>query len=66
MFLEEGQRVTLLELMIGLALSSGNDAGVALAEAVAGSMPAFVEMMNLEARRLGLGKTPICGLLRVQ
>lgn len=57
MFLEEGQRVTLLDLMIGLALPSGNDAGVALADAVAGSMPAFVEMMNLEAQRLGLEET---------
>ncbi len=57
MFLETGQRVTLLDLMIGLALPSGNDAGVALARAVAGSMPAFVERMNSEARRLGLTKT---------
>lgn len=57
MFLEEGQKVTLLDLMIGLALPSGNDAGVALADVVAGSMPAFVDAMNREARRLGLEKT---------
>jgi len=57
MFLEEGQQVTLIDLMIGLALPSGNDAGVALAKAVAGSMPAFVEMMNTEAQRIGLKKT---------
>ena len=57
MFLERGQRVTLLELMKGLALSSGNDAGVALARAVADSMAAFVDMMNSESLRLGLEKT---------
>jgi len=57
MFLEEGQQVTLLDIMIGLALPSGNDAGVALADVVAGSMPAFVDAMNREARRLGLETT---------
>ena len=57
MFLEEGQKVTLLDLMIGLALPSGNDAGIALAEAVSGGLVPFVEQMNLEARRLGLEKT---------
>lgn len=57
MFLEEGQNVTLLDLMTGLALPSGNDAGVALADVVAGSMPAFVDAMNQEAERLGLEKT---------
>lgn len=56
-FLEAGHRVTLLDLIIALALPSGNDAGVALARAVAGSMSAFVEKMNSEARRLGLTKT---------
>lgn len=57
MFLEKGHRVTLLDLMIGLALPSGNDAGVALANALAGSMPAFVKMMNREAERIGLTET---------
>ena len=57
MFIEEGQIVTLLELMIGLAVSSGNDAGIAVAEAVAGSVPLFVDMMNIEARKLGLERT---------
>ncbi len=57
MFLEEGQIVTLLELMKGLAVSSGNDAGVAVAETVAGSVPAFVDLMNKEVKNLKLEKT---------
>jgi len=57
MFLEEGQRLTVLELMKGLAVSSGNDASSAAAEAVAGSVPAFVAQMNSEAKKLGLEKT---------
>ena len=43
MFLEPGQQVTLKELMEGLALPSGNDAAVAVAEYIGGSVPAFVE-----------------------
>ncbi|MCL2293744.1 MAG: D-alanyl-D-alanine carboxypeptidase [Spirochaetes bacterium] len=57
MFIEEGQIVTLFELMKGLAIPSGNDAAVAVAEAVAGSVPAFISMMNREARRMGLEQT---------
>jgi len=57
MFLEEGQRVSLLDLMIGLAIPSGNDAGIALARAVSGGLEFFVEEMNREARRLGLNQT---------
>jgi D-alanyl-D-alanine carboxypeptidase (penicillin-binding protein 5/6) len=53
MFLEPGQRVTVSELMQGLAVSSGNDAASALACAVAGNIPSFVELMNREMRRLG-------------
>jgi D-alanyl-D-alanine carboxypeptidase (penicillin-binding protein 5/6) len=57
MFLEVGQRVTVLELMKGLAVSSGNDAAVAAAELLAGGVPEFVARMNREARRLGLVHT---------
>ena len=57
MFLEEGQRVTVLELMRGLAVPSGNDAALLLARHVAGSVEAFVERMNREMRRLGLSET---------
>ncbi|MDR1894859.1 MAG: D-alanyl-D-alanine carboxypeptidase [Spirochaetales bacterium] len=57
MFLEEGQRATLLDIMRGLAIPSGNDSGIALAEFLAGTEGAFVERMNQEARRLGLTRT---------
>ncbi|MFW6223400.1 MAG: D-alanyl-D-alanine carboxypeptidase family protein [Spirochaetota bacterium] len=53
MFLGPGQRVTLAELLEGLSVASGNDAAVAASLRVAGSVPAFVEMMNDESRRLG-------------
>ena len=57
MFLEQGQRVTLRELLLGLAVASGNDASVAVAHYVAGSMDAFVERMNRAVASLGLSNT---------
>lgn len=53
MFLEPGDKVTVGEIMKGVAIPSGNDASVALAEHIAGSVSAFVEMMNAEAQELG-------------
>jgi len=55
--LPAGRAVRMLTLLYGLLLPSGNDAAVALAEAVAGSVPAFVARMNAEAARLHLGCT---------
>ncbi len=57
MFIESGSAVTVEELLRGMIVVSGNDAGVALAEHTAGSQAAFVERMNAEARRLGLVDT---------
>ena len=57
MFLEQGQRVTLRELLLGLAVASGNDASVAVAHYVAGSMDSFVERMNQTVTSLGLKNT---------
>jgi serine-type D-Ala-D-Ala carboxypeptidase (penicillin-binding protein 5/6) len=57
MFLVAGNAVTVGDLLRGLIVHSGNDAAVALAEAVAGSEDAFVELMNRQARRLGLANT---------
>ncbi|MDR1216256.1 MAG: D-alanyl-D-alanine carboxypeptidase [Treponema sp.] len=57
MFLADGQRVTLHELLLGLAIPSGNDAAVAVALRFASSVEAFVELMNKEAKRLGLENT---------
>ena len=53
--LPPGRRVRLETLLYGLLLPSGNDAAVALAQHVSGSVPAFVDEMNAHARRLGLG-----------
>ena len=52
-----GRRVPLESLLYGLLLPSGNDAAVALAEEVAGAVPAFVARMNREAAALGLACT---------
>jgi D-alanyl-D-alanine carboxypeptidase (penicillin-binding protein 5/6) len=52
-----GKYVRLETLLYGLLLPSGNDAAVALAEHVAGSVPRFVVRMNEEARHLGLSCT---------
>jgi D-alanyl-D-alanine carboxypeptidase (penicillin-binding protein 5/6) len=57
MFLAPGQIVTLGEIMLGLAVSSGNDAAVAAALRLAPSVKDFADMMTTEARRLGLAKT---------
>jgi len=52
-----GRHVPLESLLYGLLLPSGNDAAVALAQHVAGSVNRFVVRMNQEAARLGLGCT---------
>lgn len=57
MGLQEGDRVSRRDLLYGIILPSGNDAANAAAVSVAGSVPAFVEMMNDKARELGLSNT---------
>jgi D-alanyl-D-alanine carboxypeptidase (penicillin-binding protein 5/6) len=57
MFIEPKKAVSVDELLRGEIVQSGNDAAIALAEAVAGSEEAFVERMNREAERLGMKKT---------
>lgn len=57
MFLGQGQTVTLRELLKGLAVASGNDAALAVANYVSGSTGAFVERMNETCKNLGLEKT---------
>src|SRR5258705_952044 len=57
MFIEPRKPVTVEELLHGMIVQSGNDACIALAEAVSGSEPAFVERMNREAGRLGMTDT---------
>lgn len=57
MGLEPGMRLSLLDLMHGLLLVSGNDAAIAIADHIAGSQAAFVAMMNAKAAQLGLTDT---------
>jgi D-alanyl-D-alanine carboxypeptidase (penicillin-binding protein 5/6) len=57
MFLQPGRPVMVDELIRGLVVQSGNDACIALAEAVAGTEEAFVQLMNREAARLGMKGT---------
>jgi D-alanyl-D-alanine carboxypeptidase (penicillin-binding protein 5/6) len=53
MYLYAGQTLTLEELITGLMMRSGNDAAVAIAEHLAGSVEAFVELMNKRAAVIG-------------
>ncbi|MEO2074321.1 MAG: D-alanyl-D-alanine carboxypeptidase family protein [Bacillus sp. (in: firmicutes)] len=56
-FLEPGEEMTTKEMLRGIAIGSGNDASVAMAERIAGSEEAFVDMMNEKAKELGLKHT---------
>ena len=57
MGLYEGERVSLRDLLFGLMMNSGNDAAVAIAEHLAGSIPGFAGAMNARAAELGLSNT---------
>jgi len=57
MFIEPRRPVSVDELIRGMVVQSGNDACIALAEAVAGSEAAFAQLMNREAERLGMKNT---------
>ncbi len=57
MFIKVGTQVSIDELIRGMVVQSGNDACIALAEAVAGSEEVFAQMMNREAARLGMKNT---------
>jgi len=57
MFIDPATPVKINDLLYGLMVQSGNDAAVALSEAVAGSEDTFVSMMNAEAQRMGLKAT---------
>ena len=56
-YLEVGERVRLLDLLYATLLASANDAATALAEAVGGSLEAFVTLMNRRAEAMGLSAT---------
>ncbi len=57
MYIREGTKVLLSDLMKGMAIQSGNDASCAIAEHVAASEEGFVQLMNLYAREMGLNNT---------
>lgn len=57
MYLQTGEKLTLETLLYGLLLCSGNDAAVAIAQAVGGSTEKFVKMMNAKAKELGMDDT---------
>jgi len=57
MFIEAEKPVTVHDLVYGMIVQSGNDAAIALAELVGGTEGHFVEMMNAEAKKLGMTGT---------
>ncbi|MDQ1851324.1 D-alanyl-D-alanine carboxypeptidase DacF [Bacillus stercoris] len=56
-FLEPGEEMTVKEMLKGIAIASGNDASVAMAEFISGSEEEFVQKMNKKAKELGLKNT---------
>lgn len=56
-FLEPGEEMTTKQMLEGIAIASGNDASVAMAERLAGSEEEFVKLMNKKAKELGLKNT---------
>jgi D-alanyl-D-alanine carboxypeptidase (penicillin-binding protein 5/6) len=57
MFIQEGTKVRLEDILRGIIVQSGNDASVALAEHVAGSEEGFADLMNQYAQQLGMTNT---------
>lgn len=57
MGLTPGLRLSMRDLLYGLLLPSGNDAALAIAEHVAGGVPAFAELMNAKVAEMGLSET---------
>lgn len=56
-FLEAGEEMSVHDLLKGIAVASGNDASVAMAERISGTEKAFVKAMNKKAKELGLKNT---------
>ena len=56
-YLEQGEKITLEDLMKGISVASGNDATVAMAEYISGSEEKFVKRMNKKVKELGLVHT---------
>ena len=56
-YLQEGETLTLEQMLLGLMLSSGNDAAVAIAVHIGGSVDAFLDLMNARAKEIGAVNT---------
>ncbi|WP_070121574.1 D-alanyl-D-alanine carboxypeptidase family protein [Bacillus marinisedimentorum] len=56
-YLQEGEKIKLEDLVYGLMLRSGNDAAVAIAEMVGGSVEGFAHLMNEKAAQIGMTNT---------
>ena len=56
-YIEEGEEITIRDLMKGISMASGNDATVMMAEVISGSEEKFVKLMNKKAKELGLKNT---------
>lgn len=56
-FLEAGEVMSVKDMVKGIAIASGNDAAVAMAEKIAGTEEEFVKLMNNRAKELGLENT---------
>ncbi len=52
-YLKPGEELTLEELLYGILLASGNDAAVAIAEHISGSVASFAELMNEKTKKMG-------------
>ncbi|RYY40256.1 MAG: D-alanyl-D-alanine carboxypeptidase, partial [Sphingomonadales bacterium] len=57
MFLETGEQISVQDLLYGIVTLSGNDACVVLAEGIAGTEPAFANLMNEHAKKIGLANS---------
>lgn len=56
-YIAEGEKISVSDLMKGISMASGNDATVAMAEYISGSEEKFVELMNKKVKELGLKNT---------
>lgn len=56
-YLKQGEKITVEDLMKGISMASGNDATVAMAEVISGTEERFVKLMNQKVKELGLKNT---------
>lgn len=56
-YIEQGEKITVEDLMKGISMASGNDATVQMAEVISGSEEKFVKLMNKKVKELGLKNT---------